>query len=113
LAWLAILILATLRSPFLPQAYAAFPPLWLLTLFGAVGAPSGRTLWLTLSGWAALNVYWPQDWSTNPRLLALVSGLPQAVSMILVVLVVRRALAPLPQATRGRENGPAPALTAG
>src|SRR6266481_543177 len=33
-------ILATLRSPFLPQAYAAVPPLWLLTLLAATHAPT-------------------------------------------------------------------------
>lgn len=40
MVWMAILILATLRSPFLPQAYAAFPPLWLLTLLAATYAPN-------------------------------------------------------------------------
>ena len=42
--WLAILILATLRSPFLPQAYATFPPLWLLTLLAARQPPTAETL---------------------------------------------------------------------
>ena len=32
LVWLSILVLATLCSPFLPQGYAAYTPLWLLTL---------------------------------------------------------------------------------
>ena len=54
LAWIAILILATLRSPFLP-GYGAFPALWLATLVMAVarkrptlGAVSAA-LWLLLA----------------------------------------------------------------
>jgi uncharacterized protein (DUF4415 family) len=31
-----------LRSPFLPQAHAAFPPLWLLTLLAAIYPPNGQ-----------------------------------------------------------------------
>ena len=57
--WLAILILATLRSPFLPQAYATFPPLWLLTLLAARQPPTAKTLLWTMAAWLALNVYWP------------------------------------------------------
>src|SRR6266478_8671701 len=49
-------ILATLRSPFLPQAYAAVPPLWLLTLLAATHAPSTKASFLTLLGWMSLNV---------------------------------------------------------
>ena len=39
LAWLTILILASLRSPFLP-GYAVIPVLWLLTLLAATVAPT-------------------------------------------------------------------------
>jgi hypothetical protein len=94
LVWLAILILATLRSPFLPQAYAALPPLWLLTLLAATYHPSARTLWWTLAGWATLNIYWPLDWSIDPRMLALANLLPQAFTVVLVVLALRRRLPP-------------------
>src|SRR5436190_12831206 len=41
LVWLALLVIATLRSPFLPQAYAGFPALWLLTLMAASRPFSG------------------------------------------------------------------------
>jgi hypothetical protein len=90
LVWLAILILATLRSPFLPQAYAALPPLWLLTLLAATYHPSARTLGWTLAGWATLNIYWPLDWAIDPRVLALANLLPQALTVVLVVLALRR-----------------------
>src|SRR4029079_222629 len=54
LAWIAILILATLRSPFLP-GYGAFPALWLATMVMAVACkrPTLGTvsagLWLLLA----------------------------------------------------------------
>jgi hypothetical protein len=96
LVWMAILILATLRSPFLPQAYAAFPPLWLLTLLAATYVPTTRTLSMILLTWVALNVFWPTDWAIDPRLLAVANCVPQAVTVILAVLVLRRRLEPEP-----------------
>ncbi len=92
LTWLAVLILGTLRSPFLPQSYAAFPPLWLLTLIAANPTPSGRVLVSTLAAWAALNIYWPHDWPMPPERLALLSGVPQAVTIALALLVARAAM---------------------
>jgi hypothetical protein len=89
LLWLAILILATLRSPFLPQAYASFPPLWLLTLLAARQPPTARTLLLTLGAWLALNIYWPLDWPLDPRVLALVTLVPQAVTVAIAALALR------------------------
>jgi len=93
LVWLAILILATLRSPFLPQAYAAFPSLWLLTLLGARQTVSAKRLGLVLLVWASLNIYWPTDWGFDPRRLALLTAVPQGLTMLLAVraLLPRRA----------------------
>lgn len=87
--WLAILILATLRSPFLPQAYAAFPPLVLLVLIGATRAPSPRTIAAILLTWLALNVYWPLDWPMDPRVLAALSAIPQATTLALALVALR------------------------
>jgi hypothetical protein len=98
LAWMAVLLLATLRSPFLPQAYGAFPPLWLLTLLAAAHAPTTKTLALVLIAWLALNVYWPVDMATDPRALAISHTLPQATMVILALLVVRRKMQPEPVA---------------
>jgi len=89
LAWLAILILATLRSPFLPPAYGAMPPVWLLTLLAAIPEKTSRVLPGVLVAWVALCVYWPVDWPVDPRLLAVVFTVPLAVTLILVVLVLR------------------------
>jgi len=87
LAWLAILILASLRSPFLP-AYAVVPVLWLLTLLAATVAPTARTLGGTLLAWLILNIAMPQQ-GPDPRLMALILLLPQIVIVILIVLALR------------------------
>jgi hypothetical protein len=87
--WMAILVLATLRSPFLPQAYAAIPPLWLLTLMAATVVPNARTLVMVVVTAAALNLYWPLDWPIDPRLLAVGFSVPQAITVVLAVLALR------------------------
>ena len=92
LAWLAVLILATLRSPFLPQAYAGFPAMWLLTLVAARLAPTPRTLALTLLAWLGLGIMWPLDWPLDTRWLALLSGVPQLLTIGLAALIVRSGL---------------------
>jgi len=102
--WLAILILATLRSPFLPQAYAAFPPLWLLTLLAARQPPTAKTLLLTLAAALALNVYWPLDWPLDPRVLALVMLLPQAVAVAVAALALRLHASPGPADRRAHSH---------
>ena len=87
LAWLTILILASLRSPFLP-AYAVIPVLWLLTLLAATVAPTVRILCGTLLAWLLLNISLPQQ-GPDPRLMSLIILLPQAVIVILIVLALR------------------------
>jgi alpha-1,2-mannosyltransferase len=94
LAWMAILILATLRSPFLPLAYAAFPPLWLLTLLAAVYVPNARTLAMVVAAWLSLDLYWAMDWPMDPRWLAILTLLPQAMTVALAVFALRRAPTP-------------------
>ena len=90
LVWLAVLTLATLRSPFLPNAYGVFPALWLLTLLAATYVPRGRALAWTLAGWATLSIYWAVDWPVDPRIKALVNLLPQVLMVVLAVLALRR-----------------------
>jgi alpha-1,2-mannosyltransferase len=91
LVWLALLILATLRSPFLPQSYAAFPPLWLLTLLAATYAPRPKIIGLTLLAWVGFNIFWPLDWLLDPRLLAILTTVPQALGLLVVVLALHRS----------------------
>jgi len=113
LVWIAILILATLRSPFLPQGYGAVPALWLLTLLSAIHAPSTKALAITLLGWAALNIIWPLDWPVDPRLLALASLVPQTLTIFLAILVLKRVMAPQRESTARTfvEAAPTPAVS--
>jgi hypothetical protein len=87
LAWLTILILASLRSPFLP-AYAVIPVLWLLTLLAATVAPTARILSSALLAWVLLDIAMPQQ-GPDPRLTSMVILLPQIVIVILIVLALR------------------------
>jgi len=89
LVWLAVLLLATLRSPFLPQSYAPFPAIWLLTLLVAVSVPRVWTLASFLLAWAVLNVVLPMDWGIDPRVPALVALAPQALTVALAVTVFK------------------------
>jgi alpha-1,2-mannosyltransferase len=98
LVWLAILILATLRSPFLPPAYGVLPALWLLTLLAAVALRSSRVLPAVLVAWVALCLYWPVDWPIEPRLLAILFTVPLVVMLALVVLAFGRARGAVPSA---------------
>jgi hypothetical protein len=99
LIWLAILILATLRSPFLPRDYGVFPALWLLTLIAAQYAATARNLVLFLLGWAVLNIVWPLDWKLDPRWLALLSSFGQALMILLAFWVVKRRPQAVPATT--------------
>jgi alpha-1,2-mannosyltransferase len=96
--WLTVLLLASLRSPFLP-AYAVIPALWLLTLLAATVAPTVRTLSGVLLGWVMLNIAIPQQ-GPDPRLISVILLLPQAVIVILIVLALRSR-------TGSLEHGPA------
>ncbi len=92
LVWLALLTLATLRSPFLPQGYSVFPVLWLLTLVAAKQQPRPRTMAIVLLVWAGLNVYYPIDWRiVGPRLLAVVNLVPQILTAAVAVFALRHA----------------------
>jgi alpha-1,2-mannosyltransferase len=91
LVWAAIVILATLRSPFLPQAYGTLPSLWLLTLLAARAAPRPGALAAAAAAWLVLAFNWPMDWPIDLRLLAVTSLMQMAVTGVLVVLVFRSA----------------------
>jgi hypothetical protein len=39
-----------------------------------------------------LNITWPMDWPIDPRVLALASLVPQTLTVVLVVLALRRRL---------------------
>ena len=85
--WLAILILASLRSPFLPS-YAVIPAVWLLTLLAATLSPTMNRLCIMLLAWVVLNAAIPQL-HPDPRLASIALLAPQAVIVILVVIAFR------------------------
>jgi hypothetical protein len=90
--WLAILIVATLRSPFLPQAYATFPAVWVLSLVAARFEATTRNVLLTVLAWLPLALVWPIDWALDPRLRAVGTGLVQVLMIGLAVWSLRRSL---------------------
>lgn len=94
--WLAILILGTLRSPFLPQGYAAVPPVWLLTLLAARAEPTTRVWIVTVLAWLALGIYLPVDWTIGLPARVALGTLAQAVAIALPIVVLRRGR-PAPQ----------------
>lgn len=91
--WLAILILATLRSPFLPQGYGIFTGIWLMTLVAARRPPTVKTILLVVVGWLCMNLYVPMDWGIAPRNLALISTIPQTTMVVVTILALRRPAA--------------------
>jgi hypothetical protein len=96
---LSIVILATLRSPFLPTAYATYPAVWLLTLMSAAAVPSGRTLAVTLVAWVLLTLYVPMQW-IQPRALAILTLLPQITMIVLPLVLLARLKAAAPSVSR-------------
>ena len=55
LVWIVILILATMRSPFLPM-YGTFPSLWLATLIATLGWQQPRVRWPAIAWWIVLAI---------------------------------------------------------
>jgi len=94
--WLAVLIIATLRSPFLPQSYATFPALWMLTLVAARFDATGKNLLLTVLAWLPLAAVWPIDWALDPRWRAVETGLVQILMIGLALWSLRRSVRPEP-----------------
>lgn len=93
--WCAVLVLATLRSPFLPIVYGTIPAIGLLCLLAARRGLSLRALAGVMTAWLTLCVYWPIDWPADPRILAVVTLVPLSVAIVLATLALRRS-APAP-----------------
>lgn len=63
--WIAILILATMRSPFLPH-YAGFPSFWLATLIAAACWSQPAIRWTTIGLWIVLAINTGQGYGSPP-----------------------------------------------
>ncbi len=92
IAWLAVLIVGTLRSPFLPQQYSVFPALWLLTLLAATTVLTPRQLAVVILAWAALNIIVPIDATVSLERRVLLAAIPQIVLLALTAIGIRVAL---------------------
>jgi len=89
IVWMTVLLLATLRSPFLPWAYGTFPALWLLTLLVAAGVPRPWTVPQFLVAAFLLAVLLPVDFPLDPRIKTLASTVPQVLMLALAVIGIR------------------------
>ena len=89
LVWLAILVIATLRSPFLPVAYGVFPVLWLLTLLATLWVAQLCRPLVFFAVWLTLAIYWPVDRPADPRWIAVLTTLPQLTMIALSIVALR------------------------
>ena len=90
LVWIAILILATLRSPFLP-GYGAFPSLWLATLVMAVTGAQPRIGIVTAGLWIVLALQFGQGAVPVPINAVLTFGHTVAALVLVFAIVPRVA----------------------
>ena len=90
LAWIAILILATLRSPFLPF-YGAFPSLWLATLVVPIVWHRRELRAITVGLWVVLAISLGQN-SVSLPLNAVVTLAHTVAALVLVFAVVPKAV---------------------
>ncbi|ALN55895.1 membrane protein [Lysobacter enzymogenes] len=90
--WVAVLGLATMRSPFLPDHSGLIAPMWLWSLIAAAALPSARNLALLALGWLACTAVMPVGGVELPELHAriLLASAIQAVALGLCVWAVLR-----------------------
>jgi hypothetical protein len=108
LLWVAILLLATLRSPFLPF-YAVFPPLWLATLLAAVAWRRPGVLWSTIALSIVLAFAFGQS-AVSPQVNAIATLTHTIAALVLAVMAARLARQQAAVAAPARSVGaPVPA----
>jgi alpha-1,2-mannosyltransferase len=93
LVWLTVLVLATLRSPFLPWAYGTLPAVWLVTVMAATDVPRPWPIWQWLTAVIVLGALIPPD-VVNAYTMAILSTVAQLLMIAVGVLAVRHQLAP-------------------
>jgi alpha-1,2-mannosyltransferase len=89
LAWITILILATMRSPFLPT-YAAFPSMWLATLLAALTWRRSRVFATAVIAWIVLAFTFGTG-AVPPQVNALWTFAHTVAAFVLVAIVFRMA----------------------
>jgi alpha-1,2-mannosyltransferase len=101
LVWLAILVLATMRSPFLPT-YAAFPSLWLAMLVASLAWREERPVLPVMLCWCMLAVGFgpggiPPTWN------AIWTTLQTVIAFVLLAVTMRQVSAPANERVSDRE----------
>jgi hypothetical protein len=86
--WLTVLVLATLRSPFLPWAYGILPALWLVTQMVATDVPRPWAIWRWLAAVIVLGALIPPG-LLSPEVTAILSSVAQVLTIAIVVLALR------------------------
>jgi hypothetical protein len=89
--WIALAMLATMRSPFLPH-YAGFPTLWLATLMVAVWWDRPRLRTAVMASWALLAVNFGQGFAT-PAVNSVWTFVHTVVAFAVVATALRMAAA--------------------
>ena len=99
LVWIAVLILATLRSPFLP-GYGAFPSLWLAVLIAGVAWPRRSLRQAAIAAWIVLAAGLGQSFVAPP--VNALATFTQTIAALVVVFAI------LPRLATARKTAPAP-----
>lgn len=106
LVWICILILATMRSPFLPT-YAPFPSLWLATLLAALTWGRSGVFTTTVVAWGVLAFTFGNG-AAPPPVNAIWTFVHTVTAFVLLGVALRVMWAPL---ENGADHRPAPRAT--
>jgi alpha-1,2-mannosyltransferase len=107
--WLAILVLATMRSPFM-ATYAFFPVMWLATLIAPVGQGVSRAAVSVLLCWCALALgFGPGSALLAPQWNAVWTTVQTVLTFVLLASVLRRLRPPPAQSEPIRATAAVPA----
>ena len=98
LAWITILILATMRSPFLPT-YGPFPSLWLATLLAALVWGRSSTFATVVVAWSVLTFTFGTG-NAPPTVNALWTFMHTVAAFVLVAIAMRLAPVSKPDTVR-------------
>ena len=90
--WLAILVLATMRSPFM-ATYAFFPVMWLAVLVAPIGGSGPRAIWPIALCWCALALGFGAV-SIPPKWNAVWTTVQTVLTFVLLASVLRRLREP-------------------
>jgi len=106
--WLALLGLASLRSPFVPQEYAFLGPVWLLPLLAAGWGSRSRVRLFVVGAFVVLAALLPHDTPVPPPVFCTITTLQQIAGV--TVLLAALALVAGDQRGGGVSRNGTPAL---